>query len=208
MSSLDKSVADTQYPLLRHLTLPVVAVTAAAGGKTNGMISNSAQRASLVPHMPRISLYISKTNYTHDLVMSSGIAGIHLLRTDQFALVYHLGLQSGRDVDKLSSLSVSSLSTGVPLLTDCLVAWDCRVLNIMDAGAATFFLLDVVDARRGTDGDVMTSTYFRDHMEPARKVEYETRLMDAMKYLEPMSRAVDATKCWNGATADATGEQN
>src|SRR5690606_39819289 len=39
----------TTYPLLRHLTLPVVAITTAAGGRTNGMIVNSAQRASLVP---------------------------------------------------------------------------------------------------------------------------------------------------------------
>jgi hypothetical protein len=61
------SIAGSPYALLRHLTLPVVAITTSAGGRTNGMIANSAQRASLVPVVPRISVYISKTNFSHDL---------------------------------------------------------------------------------------------------------------------------------------------
>jgi flavin reductase (DIM6/NTAB) family NADH-FMN oxidoreductase RutF len=164
------------------------------------MISNSAQRASLVPNQPRISLYISKINYTHDLVMQSGVAGIHLLRVDQWSLIWHLGLQSGRDVDKLSTIATHVQTTGAPIIDDVHVAYDCRVSNIMDAGAATFFLLDVVDAHRGTPGDVMTSTYFREHMPAEKKVIYEARLIEAMQYLEPMSADVDASKRWNGAT--------
>jgi flavin reductase (DIM6/NTAB) family NADH-FMN oxidoreductase RutF len=195
--SLDR-VADTHYPLLRHLTLPVVAVTSAADGRTNGMISNSAQRASLVPHRPRISLYISKTNYTHDLVMRSGVAGIHLLRIDQFDLIWHLGLQSGRDVEKLKSVKTHTQTTGVPLIDDVLTAFDCRVSNVMDAGAATFFLLDVVDAHHGASGDVMTSPYFRENMPADKKIIYEQRLMDAMEDLDVMSRDIDTQEKWNG----------
>jgi flavin reductase (DIM6/NTAB) family NADH-FMN oxidoreductase RutF len=41
------------YLMLRHLTSPVVAITSAAEGRKNGMIANSAQRASLVPTSPR-----------------------------------------------------------------------------------------------------------------------------------------------------------
>ena len=200
MSGLE-SVADTHYPLLRHLTPPVVAVTSAAGGRTNGMISNSAQRASLVPSHPRISLYVSKTNYTHDLVMTSGVAGIHLLRTDQWALIWHLGLQSGRDVDKLSTLETRTRSTGVPLLADVQVAYDCRVINTMDAGGSTFFLLEVVDALSGRAGDVMTSSYFREHMPADKKIIYEQRLIDAMGDLKQMSENVDPSKRWTGPTA-------
>lgn len=200
MSGLE-TVADTHYPLLRHLTPPVVAVTSSAGGRTNGMISNSAQRASLVPHRPRISLYISKTNYTHGLVMSSGVVGIHSLRVDQWDLIWHLGLQSGRDVDKLATVATHTRTTGVPLIDDVLVAYDCRVSNIMDAGAATFFLLDVVDAHHGRDGEVMTSPYFRANMPADKKIIYEQRLIDAMGDLDEMSKNVDATAVWNGPSA-------
>ncbi len=201
MSGLDR-VADTHYPLLRHLTLPVVAVTSSSEGRSNGMISNSAQRASLVPSLPRISLYISKINYTHELVMSSGVCGIHLLRQDQWDLIWHLGLQSGRDVDKMSSLATHTKTTGAPLIDDGLVAYDCRVINTMDAGASTFFLLDVLDSHNGPPGEIMTSTYFRENMPTDKKIIYEQRLLDAMEYLEPMSREVDVDTTWKGpATA-------
>src|SRR4051812_38472049 len=99
------------------------------------MISNSAQRASLVPSSPRISVYISKTNFSHDLVYASGILGIHLLRTSQWDLIWQLGLQSGRDTDKLRGLDVRVGATGCPLLVDVRAALECRVVNAMDAGA-------------------------------------------------------------------------
>src|SRR5690606_7251582 len=101
-----------------HLTTPEVAVTTSAGGRRNGMISNSAQRASLVPSVPRISLYVSKINLTHDLIYASGVFGIHLLRNDQWDLIWKLGLESGRTHDKLEGLELRIGQTGCPLLVD------------------------------------------------------------------------------------------
>ena len=161
------------------------------------MIANSAQRASLVPKLPRISVYISKTNYSHDLIYSSGVFGIHLLRTDQWDLIWHLGLQSARDVDKLSSLPYHVGETGVPLLDNCLNAYECRVVNAMDAGAATFFLGDVVAVQHGQAGSVMTSEYFRANITEDRKQQYESRLMLAQGYLEPLAAHIER-KAWSG----------
>jgi flavin reductase (DIM6/NTAB) family NADH-FMN oxidoreductase RutF len=194
-------IDDTSYPLLRHLTLPVVAITASAEGDGNGMIANSAQRASLVPSSPRISVYISKPNYTHDLVYASGVFGIHLLRRDQWELIWHLGLQSRREVDKLASLETRAGETGCPMLVDVAAAFECRVINAMDTGAATFFLGEVVTVRQHGGAEVMTSEYFRMHMPLEKKRIYESRLAHAMEYLEPLSRHVDAAKTWPGATS-------
>src|SRR3990172_6982575 len=148
-------VDDTSYPILRHLTLPVVAITTSAGGSRNGMIVNSAQRASLVPTLARVSMYISKPNYTHDLLYRSGVFGLHLLRRDQWDLIWHLGLQSGRDVDKLATVATRIGETGCPLLADCAAGFECRVINTMDAGAATFFLGEVVAFEAGATEQVM-----------------------------------------------------
>src|SRR5688500_19976397 len=104
------------------------------------MISNSAQRASLVTSIARISVYISKTNFTHDLVHASGVFGIHLLRTDQWDLIRHLGLQSGRKIDKLATIPMREGTTGCPILADAIAAFECRVVSVMDTGASTFFL--------------------------------------------------------------------
>ena len=194
-------VDDTSYPILRHLTLPVVAITTSAGGRSNGMIANSAQRASLVPSLPRVSMYVSKPNYTHDLIAASGVFGLHLLRRDQWELIWHLGLQSGRDVDKLAALPNRPGATGCPLLTDVAAAFECRVINTMDAGAATFFLGEIVDVRQQDCDEVMTSEFFRAHMPADKKRVYEARLAHAMEYLEPLARNVEAGRSWGGPTA-------
>ena len=188
---------DSLYPLLRHLTLPVVAITTSAEGRRNGMIANSAQRASLVPSIPRLSVYISKTNLTHDLAYRSGVLGIHLLRRDQWELIWALGLRSGRDADKLAALQVWIGATGCPLLEDALAAFECRIVNAMDAGASTFFLADVVSVRKGTPTEVMTSEHFRAHMPDDRRRVYEARLASAQAQLEPLAARVER-RPWPG----------
>ena len=190
---------DPLYQLLRHLTSPVVAVTTSAGGRRNGMISNSAQRASLVPSVPRLSLYVSKINLTHDLIYASGVFGLHLLRNDQWNLIWRLGLESGRTRDKLEGLELRVGETGCPLLVDVRVAFECRVVNAMDAGAATFFLGDVVSVHEGSPGPIMTSDYFRANMDEEKKRIYEAKLDEAQRMLEPLARTVER-KPWPGPT--------
>ena len=192
---------DPGYVHLRHLTTPIVAVTSSLNGRRNGQIANSAQRASLVPSLPRLSIYISKTNYSHEAIYSTGILGIHLLRTDQWDLIWQLGLQSGRDLDKMATIEHAVTGIGCPLLKDCMTAFECRVINAMDAGASTFFLADVLSTTRVSDGAVMTSTYFREHISPERKLQYEQILLDTLPALEKYEVGVDAKKVWKGPTA-------
>ncbi len=191
---------DPLYLTLRALTLPIVAITTSAAGRRNGCIVNSAQRASLVPSSMRVSMYISKPNLTHDLVWASGVFGLHLLRTDQFDVVRALGIRSGRDGDKFTNLETRAGETGCPLLTDCLVALECRVANAMDAGAATFFLGDVVAATSGQAGDVMTADYFRTNLPADLRAAYEANLEQAQQYLAALSGKVDPTRTWPGPT--------
>lgn len=186
--------------LLRPLTLPLVAVTTSAGGRRNGMIANSAQRASLVPSVPRLSLYITKTNFTHDLVYASGIFAVHLLYADQWTVIEKLGFRSGRDVpDKLEGLETRIGETGCPVLQGTRAAFECRVVNTMDAGSATFFLGDVVAVHEGAEGPIMTSDHFRANVDPVARKTYLDRLAAAQAALEPLSRHID-TSPWPGPT--------
>src|ERR1041385_7795537 len=82
---------DQIYQLLRNLTSPVVAITSERGGKRNGMIADSAVRASIVAAIPRGSGYIHKFNYSHDLIFEDGRHVPHLSRDDQFDLIPRLG---------------------------------------------------------------------------------------------------------------------
>src|SRR5207245_10552962 len=159
---------DQVYQLLRSLTSPVVAITSERGGKRNGMISDSAVRASIVPAIPRLSVYVHKFNFSHDLIFETGRFVLHLLRTDQFELIHGLGFVSGRTRDKLAAVPHTLGALGAPVLDDCYAHFECRVINVMDTGSSTCFLGDVAAGGFGRGsrprGGVVAAASFRGHM--------------------------------------------
>ena len=179
------------YQLLRNLTSPVVAITAARTGKANGMISDAAVRASIVPSVPRLSVYIHKFNYSHDMIFETGRFGLHLLHTKQFDVVRRLGFVSGRDQDKLAGLSHHKGTTGVPVLEECFASFECEVANVMDTGSSTLFLGDVVAVGSvEPHGELLTASYFRTHMPAEWRTEYEAKLKEAQGFAEARSRDI------------------
>src|SRR6266566_3314063 len=132
--AMPKLEPDQVYQLLRHLTSPVVAITCQRDGKRNGMISDSAVRASIAPTVPRLSVYIHKFNFSHALIFETGRFVLHLLRDDQFELIHRLGFESGRARDKLAGIAHRPGTLGVPVLDDCYAHFECSVVNVMDTG--------------------------------------------------------------------------
>jgi flavin reductase (DIM6/NTAB) family NADH-FMN oxidoreductase RutF len=189
------------YQLLRNLTSPVVAVTSELRGKRNGMILDSAVRASIVPSVPRLSVYVHKFNFSHDLIFESGRFVLHLLRTDQLDLIHRLGFASGRARDKLADIPHHVGTTGAPVLDDCYAHFECRIVNAMDTGSSTCFLGDVVAVGFGSAdrvrGDVMTATFFRANIPAAWRAGYEEQLRAAQEYAAARSRDIRAV-VWRG----------
>jgi flavin reductase (DIM6/NTAB) family NADH-FMN oxidoreductase RutF len=187
---------DLTYQLLRNLTSPVVAITSQRKGKANGMISDAAVRASIVPTVPRLSVYIHKFNYSHDMIYETGRFGMHLLHTKQFDVVRRLGFFSGRDQDKLVGLPHHKGKTGVPVLDECFAHFECEVANVMDTGSSTLFLGDVVAvgcgaaARLEPKGELLTATYFRSNMPAEWRIEYEAKLKEAQQLGDELSRNI------------------
>jgi flavin reductase (DIM6/NTAB) family NADH-FMN oxidoreductase RutF len=192
---------DHTYQLLRNLTSPVVAVTSERDGKENGMISDSGVRASIVPTVPRLSVYVHKFNFSHDLIFDSGRFVLHLLHTEQFDLIHQLGFVSGRNRDKLAHVPHRRGALGAPVLDDCYAHFECQVANVMDTGSSTLFLGDVVEVGFGTAGaprgDVMTAAYFRAHMPVEWRKEYDALLAAAQRAAAEQSRKIRAV-VWRG----------
>jgi len=187
------------YQLLRNLTAPVVAITAARGAKLNGMISDAAVRGSIVPDVPRVAVFIHKINYTHDMVFDTGHFGLHVLHRGQFELIERLGFASGRDRDKLEDIPYRIGSLGCPLLDDCWAWFECRVINVMDTGSSTCFLGDVVDLGRGPGKEIMTPAYLRANLPEPWKEPYVKNLAAAQDWARERSRDVRAV-IWRGLT--------
>jgi flavin reductase (DIM6/NTAB) family NADH-FMN oxidoreductase RutF len=192
---------DEVYELLRNLTSPVVAITSERGGKRNGMISDSAVRASITPTIPRLSVYVHKFNFSHDLIFETGRFVLHLLRDDQFELVHRLGFVSGRVRDKLGDIPHHLGTLGVPVLDDCYAHFECRVANVMDTGSSTCFLGDVVavgyGSAAGPTGRVMTAAQFRAKMPAAWRADYEALLQAAQRFAVERSREIKPV-IWRG----------
>ena len=180
------------YQLLRNLTSPVVAITCEHGGKRNGMIIDSAIRASIAPTIPRLAVFIHKFNVSHDLVFQSGRFVLHLLRRDQFDLIHGLGFVHGVDRDKLAGVPHRPGRLGAPVLDECYAHFECRIVNAMDTGSSTGFLADVVavgyGAAPGPQGEVMTAAYFRAHLPEAWQAEYRRLLAAAQEFARERSR--------------------
>jgi flavin reductase (DIM6/NTAB) family NADH-FMN oxidoreductase RutF len=160
------------------------------------MILDSAVRASIVPSVPRLSAYIHKFNFSHDLVFETGRFALHLLHTKQFDTVRRLGFVSGRERDKLAGVAHHEGTLGLPILDECYAHFECEVANVMDTGSSTLFLGDVVAVGYGKaadldpKGELMTATYFRANMPAEWRHEYEAHLQQAQRIAEAQARDI------------------
>jgi len=187
---------DAAYELLRQLASPVVAITSSWQGRLNGMISDSAVRASISPRVPRLSVYIHKWHLSHERIWSSGRFTMHLLHQGQLDLVHQLGFISGRDRDKMASIPHRLGAAGVPILTDCYAAFECRVINTMDTGYATHFLADVTDTHRGVGAEILTAGWLRQNLSEEWKADFLANYRHAQEYIDGHATIEDIR--WNG----------
>ena len=131
---------------LYKLSYGVFMLSTKAGDKVNGCITNTCMQVANSP--TRVAISVLNTNYTCDLIKESGVFALSILdETVTFETIKYFGLQSGRDVDKMSDLSLPIDSNGVPYLgwQTCAVL-SCKVLSQTDLGSHTLFVAEVTDA--------------------------------------------------------------
>ena len=140
--------------LLSYFGTPLCAVGSHdSAGRMNAQITVSVFGAGIVPDRPRLLTVSYKHNYTHDLMLEAGTLSVNLLRRGQEALLVGLGMQSGRDVDKLSGLTLRATTAGDPILADSLGYLAGRVIETYDLGDATSFLCSVEENVRLQAGE-------------------------------------------------------
>jgi len=175
------------YELLRSFTTPVVAITAERAGKRNGMISDVAIRASIVPDVPRLMILVHKFNYTHDMILETGRFALHALHRGQFDVIERLGFESGRDRDKLAAIPHRPGALGCPILEDCWAWFECRVINAMDTGSSTCFLGEATDLGRGPGKEIMTPGFMRANLPAEWREPYLSKLAAAQAWARERS---------------------
>ncbi|HEY7535875.1 MAG TPA: flavin reductase family protein [Thermodesulfobacteriota bacterium] len=172
---------------------PVVAITSSWQSRVNAQIAVTVVTASIVHSFPRLLVGIWKGNYTHEFIINSRAFAVHLLRKDQLEIVRNFGFYTGREREKLNNTPYSKGTTGSPILKDAHSYADCRVINAMDGGDMTAFLVDVVDGGISSGGEWMTLDYFY-YTAPAEWIsEYGEKLSRSVALSLERIRKIDYT---------------
>jgi len=131
---------------MREVPGPVSVVTVTAGGLSAGLTVDSLVSLSLEP--PLVGIALGRHAALHELVREAGSFAVSILGAGQEHLAQHfargvppIGLWTGIDV-RASEL-------GAPLIEGALAWIECRLAAEHPAGDHTFFVGNVVAARRG-----------------------------------------------------------
>jgi flavin reductase (DIM6/NTAB) family NADH-FMN oxidoreductase RutF len=134
------------------------AITTHHDGRDNGLMSLSLAAGGIIPEAPRVTISITKYNFSHDLIAASGVFVAHVLGNapeiieESMQIFMALGGSSGRDGDKLADLASKPGLTGAPVLLGALSYVECRVVRSLDCDENTIFLADVVAAGKQHEG--------------------------------------------------------
>ena len=136
--------------VMRQWTTGVTVVSTQYQGVRHGMTVSSFTSVSLQPQVVTISL--TKSSRTHDLILSAGCFGITILSTDQRNISELFAGQTTESEDRFKGLEILTLESGAPFIKAGLAFLDCNVIAVNDFGANSLFIGEVVAARVGEGG--------------------------------------------------------
>ena len=149
------------------LTYGLFVLTAKTDEKDNGCIINTAMQVTSDPN--RISIAVNKTDYTHDMVLNTGLFNVSVISEEaKFDLFKHFGFQSGRDVDKFAAYTDMKRSeNGLYYITSGTNAYlSAKVEKSIDLGTHTMFIASVTDMDVLSSVPSTTYTYYQSNIKP------------------------------------------
>ena len=151
---------------LFKLSYGLFVLTAREGEKDNGCIINTAIQLTGSPC--RISIAVNKSNYTHDMVLRTGVFNVSVLTEEATFWVFrHYGFQSGRDTDKFAGIPENRTENGLRYIDGCTNAvLSGKVVQTVDCGTHTLFIAEVTDAKVLSNDKSVTYQYYFDHIKP------------------------------------------
>jgi flavin reductase (DIM6/NTAB) family NADH-FMN oxidoreductase RutF len=150
---------------------PVPAVLVSCGVERPNIIT-LAWVGTLCSDPPAVGIGVRPERYSHHLIEEGGEFVVNLPRADQVGVVDYCGQASGRHVDKWKACDLTpapAQKVRPPLIAECPVALECRVLQQLTIGAHDLFVGEVVAVQ--ADDDVLTSQGHIDY-EKARPLAY------------------------------------
>ncbi len=147
------------------------------GEKDNGCIINTA--AQLTDSPKRIHIAVNKANYTHDMIMKTGVFNISVLSEKaKFDTFKRFGFASGRDTDKFEGFtdSCQRSSNGLYYVTEGTNAFiSAKVIDSHDYETHTLFVAEVTEAQVISQDPSVTYAYYFEHIKPKPQPQAEEK---------------------------------
>jgi len=96
---------------------------------------------------PAVGIGVRPERFSHDLIEEVGEFVVNLPRADQVSVVDYCGQVSGREVDKWAACGLTPLPASKvrpPLIAECPVALECRVIHRLALGAHDLYVGEVL----------------------------------------------------------------
>ena len=146
-------------------------VTSNDGKKDNGLIVNTVSQLTSTPN--RISVTISKENYSHHVIKQTGIINVNCLKTEApFKVFEAFGFKSGRNTDKFEGCEPLRSDNGLIFLPRYINSFfSLKVESYVDLDTHGLFICSITESRVLSDKETMTYTYYHENVKPKPETE-------------------------------------
>jgi flavin reductase (DIM6/NTAB) family NADH-FMN oxidoreductase RutF len=128
-----------QRQIMGQFATGVTVVTTGGDAGRHGLTANAVASLSLDP--PLVLVAVDKRAHSLDYLKKNRCFAVNILRLDQEELSRRFATPGPKD---FSDLTVTTVTTGAPVLEDCLAFLDCRVVEILPGGDHEIFVGEIV----------------------------------------------------------------
>ncbi len=129
------------------LLAPVPPVMVTCGDMENSNIITVAWAGLICTHPPRVSISVRPTRHSYNLIKDSGEFVINLTPASLIRECDYCGIYTGAKVDKFAKTGLHkapATEVACPVIEECPLALECKVIDILPQGTHDLFLADVV----------------------------------------------------------------
>ncbi len=140
---------------LESICYNVSVVTVGVGGVENGLTVSWFSQVAFEP--PMLMFAIAKTHYSTELLADHPNFVLNLLSAEQKDVAAHFAKQSMLGEDKITQFATRPAPSDVPLLSEALAYFDCRVSQLVEAGDHLVVLAAIEHAEVLRRGEPLTT---------------------------------------------------
>ena len=135
-------------------------VSAEADGQKAGCVINTATQVTAEP--ARLMVAVHKDNVTTGVIERAGAFTVTAIdKTADMPYIGNFGFRTSANYDKFEKYGCETSAVGSPYSPEHACALlACKVVQTVDVGTHLLFIGDVVDARKLSDEEPLTYTYY------------------------------------------------